>query len=170
MAIQSTIMLMAQIILALLIFTPAGLVWFLRANGSLAFLSLCAGYVALNYSSNDINRLFGQLHTSINTSLVSLAVVLIPTALTLLLTYHGVPKAKRLFHLLPALGCGGLLALTAVPLLTQTVTGNFYSSSLWADLTRYQSGIVGIGTLLSLIMVWADIYSRKNNKISKSSS
>ena len=163
-------MLMAAIVLALLVFTPAALVWTLRANGALAFLSLCAGYAVFNYSTDDINRLFGQLHTSVNASLVSLAVVLLPPIFTLLLTHHGIAKSKRLLHIAPALACGGLAALTAVPLLTDSVTGNFYSSSLWIDLTKYQSGIVGIGALLSFLLIWFDGNSRKKSKNSKSSS
>ncbi len=157
---------MAVVVLALLVFGPAVLVWLLRANGALTFLSLATGYTVLNYSIADINRLFGQLHTSVNSSLVSLGVLVLPTALTLLLTHHATPRSKRLMHLAPALAAGGLLALTAVPLLTDATTANFYSSSLWGDLQRYQSSIVGIGALVSLLLIWLEA-SKKSGKKSK---
>lgn len=158
---------MVATILALLIFGPAVLVWLLRANGALAFLSLCAGYAVFNYSNTDINNLFGQLHTSVSKSVVSLVLVLLPPALTLMLTHHGIQRSKRLLHIVPAVACGGLLALTAVPLLTDSVTGNFYSTSLWTNLQQYQSAVVGIGALASLVLIWADTFTKHKSKKSK---
>ncbi len=158
---------MADAILAATIFGPALLVWLLRANGALAFLSLTASYAVFNYSSADINRLFGQLNTSVDASLVSLAIVLLPPALTLVLTHHSVAKSKRPLHVIPALACGGLLALTAIPLLTESVSGNFYSSNLWSELTTYQSSTVGVGALVSLFLIWFDSYGRHKSKKSK---
>lgn len=160
---------MVEAILALLIFGPALLVWTLRASGAMAFLSLCTGYAIFNFSSNDINRLFGQLHTSVNSSLISIAIVLLPPVLTLVLTHHGVQKSKRPLQVLPALACGGLLALTIVPLLTDSVSGDFYSSQFWTYIVQYQSGIVGIGALISLLLIWVDSFSKsKDKKKSKS--
>lgn len=155
---------MATAILFALVFGPAAVVWLLRANGALSFLSLAAGYVIFNFSSNDISSLFGQLHTSVKSSSVSLAILLLPPTLTLFFTHHGIARAKRLLHIAPALACGGLLALVSVPLLTDSVSGNFYSSSLWNDLVRYQSSIVGLGALASFLLIWFDAFQKSKSK------
>src|SRR5947199_95696 len=53
-----------------------------------------------------------------------------------------------------ALCAGGLLALTLGPLLVGSSQFNITSASLWKDLSKAQAGIIGVGSLLSLLAIW----------------
>lgn len=157
---------MSDALLAVLILLPAVLTYFLKSNSALAFLALCGGFAAITLSGSDIEHLLGQTKiTSLTSNNVDLALLIIPLLLTLLFTYKSVTsKNRRYFSILPALCAGGLLAVVAAPMLSDTLQTNLSSSNFWHDLQNIQSYIVSGGLLSSLLLVWSGGLSKHGKK------
>lgn len=146
---------MPDIVLAILILAPLAITFFLKSNAALAFLALCAGFVLITFASADIGNLTKNLSIQVNSSTLNLVLLIAPFALTLLLT----PKAfsgqvRKLLQCVCALCAGGLLALIAVPLLSESVRLNFASSWGWINLQKLQTPLIAGGIVLSLLLVW----------------
>src|SRR3954467_1012840 len=99
---------MAEALLAVLIFLPVVLTFLLKSNAAMAFLSLCGGFAVITLSGSDIQHLVGQTKiTSLTSNDVDLILLLVPTFLTLLLTFRAVSSQRlRFVQLLPALAVG----------------------------------------------------------------
>lgn len=147
---------MSDVLLAVLILLPAALTFFLKSNAAVAFLALCGGFTTTTLSGSDIDHLVGQTKiTSLTSNNVDLALLLAPLLLTLLLTFRSVTsKNGRYFSLVPALCAGGLLAAVAAPMFNDVLQANVTSSPFWKQLKDVQSYIVGIGLLISLLLIW----------------
>jgi hypothetical protein len=147
---------MAEALLAVLIFLPAALTFLLRSNAALAFLSLCGGFAVITLSGSDIEHLVGQTKiTSLTSNDVDLVLLIAPTLLTLFLTFRAVSSQRlKLLQLLPALAAGMLLAVIAGPMMSSAVGNDISKLTVWKELKNAQSYIVGVGLLLSLLLVW----------------
>jgi hypothetical protein len=146
---------MANTLLAVLIFAPIALTFLLKSNAALAFLTLCVGFVLSTSVIGDLKQLLSELNLSTTESTLALIILLAPPAITLLLTRKS--AGHKLFfwlQLVAALGVGGLLALVAGPVLSDTAGVDVTASEFWNDLNNIQSGIIGVGGLLSLLLVW----------------
>jgi hypothetical protein len=147
---------MADVILGALVLGPLILTFFLKSNAAMAFLSLCAGFAVISFASTDLENLTGHLDFSINSSALNLVLIGLPLILTLLLVRHAfMGKFGLILHSLIALATGALLAVIAVPLLSDSIRANFADSKLWSDLQNIQAGVIGAGVFLSLCVVWA---------------
>mgnify|MGYP000212142517 CR=1 FL=1 len=157
---------MPDLILAALITGPLIITFLLKSNAALGFLSLCAGSVLVTYANSDIKNGLQQIGAeSLSNSAVALGLLTIPLAVTLLLTRKSVAnKSKLLFHAIPAACAGGLLALSAVPFLSDTVQADFASSELWLNLQKAQTLIIGAGAITSLALVWLGSLKRHGKK------
>jgi hypothetical protein len=159
---------MGDAILAAFILTPVILTFFLKSNAASSYLALCAGFVVISFASADLENLTGQLSFSINSGVLNLVLLVLPLLFTLLFTQG---KAKngfgRSIHLLIALCAGGLLALTGVPLLNESLRANFADSKLWSNLQNIQGPVIGAGVFLSLVMVWAKALKKSSSKSKK---
>jgi uncharacterized membrane protein YozB (DUF420 family) len=148
---------MADVILAALVLGPLLLTFFLKSNAAMAFLSLCAGFAVISFASTDLENLTGHLDFSINSSVLNLVLIGLPLIFTLLLVRHAFTgKVGMVLHCLIALATGALLAVIAVPLLSDSVRANFADSKVWSDLQKVQSEVIGAGVLLSLGVVWVN--------------
>jgi hypothetical protein len=147
---------MTEATLAVLIFGPLVITYFLKANAALAFLALCAGFVLNTSVIGNLKQLLSQMNLSLTNETLGLALLLVPLILTLLLTRrHSHHKSLLFFcQLLAALAAGGLLALSAGPLLAGSANFNFTNTSFWDNLTKIQAGVIGIGAAISLILIW----------------
>jgi hypothetical protein len=97
---------------------------------------------------------------------VELVLLIAPSVITLLLTRKSVAKrSKYYFQAVAALCAGGLLALAAVPLLTDTMQTSFSASDIWVNLQKVQASVVGVGALCSLLLIW--FTSKKHSKSKK---
>jgi len=146
---------MPDVVLAGLILGPVIITYFLKSNGALGFLALCVGFVLSTSVIGDLKHLLSETNLSIANDTLALALLGLPLVLTLLLSRKA--HAKGLFfyaQLLAALLAGGLLALSAGPLINSSVSFNVLDSNFWTQLQKYQSGIIGAGALLSLLLVW----------------
>jgi len=70
----------------------------------------------------------------------------------------------RAIQLAAALCVGGLLALSGVPMLAESVQANFNSSQAWTDLQKVQGAVVGAGVVLSLLIVWLGGLKHRSKK------
>ncbi len=148
---------MNSVLLIVLILLPVGLAYFLKSSGALAFLALCGGFTAMTLSGSDIIQLVGKTQiTSLTSSNVDLALLIVPLLLTLLLTHRSASTQTlwQTLHLTCALLAGGMLAIVAVPMLSDILNTSYSNSAIWQDLQKAQSYIIGIGLLLSLVLIW----------------
>lgn len=162
-------MVMAEILLAILVFLPAVLTYLLKSNAALGFLALCGGFTAITLSGSDIEHLFGKTKiTSLTSNDVDLILLLAPLLLTLLLTFRAVAAQKmRLAHLLPAICAGCLIAIVAGPMLSSLVNSDISGLAAWKDLQNAESWIVGVGLLSSLFLIWTSGFKRAKSHSKK---
>jgi hypothetical protein len=147
---------MSDVLLAVLILLPAVSTFLLKSNAAVAFLALCGGFAAITLSGSDIEHLIGQTKiTSLTSNNVDLALLVIPLLLTLLLSYKSAgSKTIHYFSIVPALCAGGLLAIVAAPMFSDTLNLNVTDSQFWKNLKDIQSYVVGAGLITSLFLVW----------------
>ncbi len=150
---------MPDILLAIMVFGPLVITYFLKSNAALGFLALCVGFVLSTSVIGDLKHLLSETHLSIANDTLGAILVLVPFLLTLLLSRHGHARGPMFFfQLIAALAGGGLLALSLGPLLTSSASFNVTDSSAWNELTKIQAGVIGFGSLLSLLLVWTHSY------------
>lgn len=156
---------MANIILAALLLGPFCLTLILKSNAALSFLVLCTSFVLNTSVIGDLKNLLSQLNLSTTNTTLAIILLSLPLTLTMLLTRRSNGKGlKSLIHLVIALCAGGLLALSVVPILSSSMQSDLLSSSFWSNLQKVQSEIIGIGALLSLLLIWfGDIKGHKRH-------
>jgi CDP-diglyceride synthetase len=123
---------MPNALLVVLVLLPAILAYLLKSNAALAFLALCGGFAAIALSGSDIEQLVGK--TKI-TSLTS--------------------NNVDLLQLIPALCAGALVAAVAAPMFNQALNTNFSDLQTWKNLQNVQSYSVGVGLIVSLLLIWS---------------
>lgn len=158
---------MTDVLLVVLIFGPLVVSLLLKSNAAQGFLALSAGAVVVAYAGSDISSAIKQTGLGpYSTSAIELVLLIAPLVITLLLTRKSVAKrSKYYFQAVAALCAGGLLALTAVPLLTDTMQTSFSASDIWVNLQKVQASVVGVGALCSLLLIW--FTSKKHGKSKK---
>ena len=156
-------MLMADIALAVLIFGPFVITYFLKSNAALGFLALSVGFVLSTSVIGDLTHLLSEMNLSVTNDTIGLILLLLPLIITLLLTRHGSGHRNPVFimQLVAALATGGLLALSAGPLLASS-SFNPTTSGLWAKLSNIQASVIGAGALISLGLVWLSGHHKKH--------
>lgn len=148
---------MVEVILIALIAAPLILTFILRSDAALGFLALCTGFSAATYASGSTQHWLDHLATSgqlLSNNAINLIMIAVPLLLTLLLTHKHIKRSGFYIQAVPALASGGLLALTTAPLLTDWVNVDFSSVSFWEQLQNQEAIIIGIGALVSLVLVW----------------
>lgn len=146
---------MTEILLAVLVFGPLGLTFLLKSNAALGFLVLCAGFVLSTSVIGDLKNLLSQLNLSTTSSTIGIILLIVPLVLTLLLTRGSAGKDFKFWLQLAAALCtGGLLALSVGPILAGSSQFDVTTSSFWTNLQKSQSEVIGIGALISLLLIW----------------
>jgi len=146
---------MPDIVLAILVFGPLVITYFLKSNAALSFLALCVGFVLSTSVIGDLKHLLSETNLSVTNDTLGVILLLAPLLLTLLLTRKSHEKGLIfIIHLITALAAGGLLALSIGPLLSSSSQFDVTSSSAWNDLVKIQASVIGVGALLSLLLVW----------------
>ena len=145
---------MTDIVLFVLIALPALAVYFLKSNAALSFLSLTAGMALSTYAAADVQRLISHLGFWASFDNIGMILTVAPLALTLILVHKAVHGLSKILQLVAGLCTGYLLVLAVLPLLGENGTLNIANSTIWLDLQKAQSYIVGAGVILSLALVW----------------
>lgn len=140
-----------------LVVIPIILLFILRVNAALVFLSLCLGSVLVRFAGDDAVSIVGGASTSsyATASTILLALLVAPAVLTIIFMMGTVRDKKKFFNILPAAVTGLLLALLAVPLLPPGLSYNIVALNQWQQVTQMQSGVVAVSTLVCLVFLWA---------------
>jgi len=145
-----------ELIMLALLAAPVLLLMVLRVNATMVFLSLCLGYVLMQFLGTDgisFAKMFLS-ERSMTANVVQLSLLLFPAVFTLLFMIHTVRGGRLLLNVLPALAVGCLSLLFVVPLLPGGTAHAITNLTLWHQALRLQSGIVGAGALISLLFLW----------------
>jgi hypothetical protein len=156
---------MADVILAVIVLGPLALTFLLKSNAALAFLTLCAGFVLSTSVIGDLKQLLSQINLSTTSSTLGIILLVAPPVLTLLLTQRTHKKGIKFWlQLLVAVAIGGLLALAVGPILNVSSQFDITKSSFWDQLVKIQSEVIGVGALLSLLLVWLGRFKSHGKK------
>jgi hypothetical protein len=153
---------MIDVVVGLLIVGPALFTFILKSNGALAFLAVCAGYVAATLSGNEVSDLLSNTDFKIRNTDINLLYLFLPMAFTIFLTTKAVStKLKVYLHTLAAALAGALLVIAAAPFMSISLHMNMGDSAIWKVLSSAQSFIAAGGALYCLLLVW--FFSSKHN-------
>jgi len=145
-----------EIVLIGLFAIPVLLLMLLRVNATLVFLSLCLGYVVMQFLGNEA-RSFADMflpQASLSTNVMELGLLLFPAVFTTLFMMRTLRGARLVFNVLPVVATGFLAIFLIVPLLSPGISYAIMSLSLWHQLVRTQALVIGIGALVSLFFLW----------------
>lgn len=152
-------MLMPDIALAVLVFMPLLLTFFLKSNAALGFLMLCLGFVLSTSVIGDLKHLLSESNLSVSNEALAIALILVPFLITLVLSHKSAGKEVAFFaQLIVSVFAGGLLALTIGPLLGNAGEFNIMNSSMWDVLVKSQAVVIGIGSLLAILLIWSSSF------------
>ncbi len=151
------------------IVVPIAVLTVLRINAAMVFLSLCLGYVLVQFVANDTDSLISFIAPnagSVSASTLRLGMLLTPVVLTAILmvfSIHG--RIRAVLNVLPAVGSALLGLLLAVPLLTPGLRYAIQSQSLWQQINKPQALIVGASAFVSLLFLWTQ--RRSSEKLAR---
>lgn len=155
---------------------PAIVLYFLRINGALVYLSLCMGevlsfFLGGNAKTNNLILNNELLHSHIKSSNdVRLVLLLLPVIITAGIMVGTTGHKKWSPNILSALSVGLLAAYLVIPLLNFDASLGVASSSIWQKLVMYEPEIIGGTALYVLIMLALErskLASHKHKKHSK---
>ncbi|HUD81536.1 MAG TPA: hypothetical protein VMR08_02855 [Patescibacteria group bacterium] len=143
------------LLFGLIVIAPILLVFLLRVNAAVLFMSLCVGEVLVIFLSNDAGTLSGVVSPAtapISQASLKLALLFIPPLLTLIFRFHSIKGlVKSLLNLIPSIFIGLVGALMVEPLLSTSYQKTLNRSALWHNLTQAQALIVGCGAIVCLV-------------------
>ena len=144
-------------VLIALVVVPIVLLFLLKVNAALVFLSLCLGNVLVQFAGYDAVSIVAGASTSsyATASTIQLGLLVAPAILTVIFMMGTVQDKRKYFNVLPAAGTGLLLALLAVPLLPPGLSHNIIALNQWQQAIEMQSGVVAASTLVCLVFLWA---------------
>jgi hypothetical protein len=145
------------VLLVLAVLAPVVILTILRVDAALVFLSLCLGYVLVQFVSYDAVSLVTSIFphaSSLSDNTVKLIFLLLPAVLTIIFMFHSVSGTRVILNFLPALGVGLLGVLLLEPLLSSGTRVALESSSLWHNFQQAQTLIVGASSIVSLLFLW----------------
>jgi Ca2+/H+ antiporter len=150
-----------------LVLLPIVLLFLLRVNAALVFLSLCLGNVLVQFAGDDATSIVSGASSSAyaTASTIQLALLVAPAFLTIIFMMGTVHDKKKFFNIIPAAATGLLLALLAIPLLPPGLAHNITALDQWQQVTDMQSGVVALSTLVCLVFLWSS--RPKHDKHSK---
>jgi len=139
-----------------IIVVPILLLFFLRSNAAVVFLSLCAGTVLLKYVGDDAYLVVSSVVTNgsvVVSEAVNIALVVLPALVATIMLRKSVAGPKVVLNLLPAILVGLLVALSVVPLISVVSRSNITNTQVWTTLAQFQGLIVAVGVVMSLILL-----------------
>jgi hypothetical protein len=148
----------ALITLGLIAGLPVVLLMVLRINATLVFLSLCLGNLLIQFLGNDTQSLLNlaaKRGHSTSMPVIQLILLLVPVLLTSIFMVRSVKgHGKLMWNFLPAAATGLVGALLVTPLLPAGLQESVTSSSYYGQLTKVQSLVVAVATLICLLFLW----------------
>jgi hypothetical protein len=154
-----------DITLLVALLVPVAVLVALRINAAMVFLSMCLGYVLVQFVANDADSLISFLAPDANSvsasswKLIMLFTPAVLTAVIMIFSIHG--RMRVALNALPAAATSVLGFLLAVPLFTPGLHYAVQSQTVWQEINRAQALAVGVGALISLLFLWSQ---RRNAK------
>ncbi len=156
---------MTDIVLVAMIASPLLLTFLLKSDAALGFLVLCLGFVLSTSVIGDLKHLLSESNLTVTESTLGLILILTPFILTMLMTRKKAGKGFKFFlHMLCAASAGGLLALSMGPVINTSSLINLFDSQLWKQLDNFQSAIIGVGAITSLMLIWTKAAKKSGKK------
>lgn len=156
---------MTDVVLVAMIASPLLITFLLKSDAALSFLVLCLGFVLSTSVIGDLKQLLSQTNLSVTESTLGLVLILTPFILTMLLTRKTAGKGfKFSLHLITAASAGCLLALSLGPVINTSSLINLFDSQVWQQLDNYQSVIIGVGAITSLMLIWTKALKKSSKK------
>jgi uncharacterized MnhB-related membrane protein len=127
----------------------------LRTNTALCFLALCAGYVLLGASGDNAGLIATSLTSGAQAAdtIVRLTLLLSPLLVITFLFKKQLSNGVILLSVVPALATAALGVLFVVPVIGGELAANISATELWRRLTVFQEFIVGVGIVVSVIVM-----------------
>lgn len=147
---------MYLIALAGLVLLPFLFVLVLRANSSIAFLSLCLGSVLALHVAPDIADVITAASRGdilATTQWAQVVLVITPFVLATLFTRATVWGGKQLLNGVNAFAAGALFALLLTPYLPLAWQNGIHSLVLWQQLDNLQTALLIVGSVISLFFL-----------------
>ncbi len=138
---------------------PIVLLYLFKVDGAIIYFTLCMGYVLTQFiSSNAISLLtaFYPNAGQLGYSTIKIILLLIPSILTMIFMFHSISGPRRLFNILPSIATGLLLILLLQPLLPENINHTILASNIWTEYQKFETFIVGGGSLFCLALIWTN--------------
>lgn len=131
------------------------LLFLLRTNTGIVFLTLCAGTLLLSATGSDVSLFASSLSSgaSASSGVAKIALLTLPALCLAAFLRKQIPRHKWLFGIVPGVAAALLAPLLIVPLLSGGVQGSIGSTDTWDLLTQYQGTIVAVGVIASIITI-----------------
>jgi hypothetical protein len=162
---------MMQIIAQNLVFiaaigVPVLIIFLLRTDAAVAFLSLCAGSLLVRYVGNEATLVGSAVsnNATISNQYAQLALLLLPVILSTLLLRGTMKGSKTIFNIIPALAVGLVGMLLTVPLLPYGGQNAVMNTEGWRLLSNNQEIVITASCLLSLAVLWFSHFKSRNKK------
>ena len=127
----------------------------LKTNTAVCFLALCAGSVLLSASGDNIGLVATSLTSGagLSSNIAQILLLLVPLLVCMVVMRAQLHRAMLPISFFPAVCTALLGALFVIPLLPDNVKQAVTSGQTWSLLQQYQISIVGLGLVISLVMV-----------------
>ena len=149
---------MSEALLAAIILLPLLVTFLLKSNAALAFLALCAGFTLQFFVVVDTKSALSKAGLSISGNVLSILLIIVPAALTLLLcrgpSSRSIKSLKALLNFLAALALGAAAALMVAAYIGKFQGTTLTESKIWHYLLMAQTEIIAAGVVLSLLLIW----------------
>lgn len=149
-----------MLILAMIMLVPAAILVLLKANGGVAFLSLCLGSILTLAVGPDVAPLlasFSPGNTLAIEQWTKVVLLLLPFIATLLLTKGNIRGGPKMaVNIVVSLAAGALLAVLLTPLLPSELQLALKEEVLWREVTNLYTAIIIVGSITSMAMLFRD--------------
>ena len=120
----------ALVLFIIALAVPLLILFVFRVDASLIYLTLCLGYVLVQFIGSDAISLLTAFYPNANQigeSTLKLFLLLLPAVLTIIFMFHSVSGTKRVVNILPSIAVGLLLILLIQPQLPQNISQTLVS-------------------------------------------
>lgn len=125
-----------------------------RVSTSHLFFSLMAGELLAHYFGEDVGLIVSSVTKSSAADYAEVAVLLIPMLLTALFLKGTVSKGKIIFHTVPLLVTGIVLAAFALQMLPPIAQAEIQKVEIGQRLMNTSTAIIGGVVVLQLVSLW----------------
>ena len=149
----------AMILFIIALALPVALLYIFKVDASIIFLTLCMGFVLVEFIASNTISLITAFYPNagqLGYSTTKIILLLLPSVLTMIFMFNSISGSKRLFNILPSIVVGLLLILLLQPMLPESINKTILASNYWAEYQKFETFIIGGGSLFCLALVWTN--------------